>query len=148
MCARTKRWARAVAAVSVLLLATACGGDDDADAANQRDATESSSTEPPSASSVPAELVGRWETELPSGDSALPTLYETGLYQVASDGNAAGGAIAVEGDRIVFSRHKTCDGIGTYRWAVAADVLTLAAMDDDRCPRALVLEAGPFTRDA
>ena len=58
------------------------------------------------------------------------------------------GKVQVDGNEIRFSDSDACpSGIGTYRWNVDGDSLTLTSIRPDECPnRAAVLDGFTFTR--
>jgi hypothetical protein len=103
-------------------------------------------TLPPDA--APAELKGRWTTEMGPGDEVLLIINDTG-YSIDRSGFAASGHISVTGDQIAFSRVQSCAGTGTYQWAIdASGVLTFTPVGDpDPCPRVGVLKGQAYTRE-
>ena len=105
-----------------------------------------SPTVPPDA--APLELQGRWRTMIARGDYGTLIIGPTS-YTVTHGGPSGGGEISVVGDVITFKNGRKCpDVVGTYRWAIAGDTLTLTQIGEpDRCPRADVLLAKTFQRE-
>jgi hypothetical protein len=103
-------------------------------------------TLPPDA--APAELKGRWTTEMGPGDEVMLIINDTG-YSIDRSGFAASGHISVTGDQIAFSRVQSCAGTGTYQWAIDANgVLTFTPVGDpDPCPRVGVLKGQAYARE-
>jgi hypothetical protein len=82
---------------------------------------------------VPAELEGVWHGEAAPGDEVDLTLRGTS-YFIARGAATGNGAVSFDGDIVRFHGSNLCDGMGTYRWSIERDTLTLAVTEEgDEC---------------
>jgi hypothetical protein len=95
---------------------------------------------------APEELQGNWRTALPDGGSVTVIIAARNYTVLRFD--TVHGKVQVDGNQIRFSDSDACpNGIGTYRWNVDGDSLTLTSIRPDECPnRAAVLDGFTFTR--
>jgi hypothetical protein len=92
------------------------------------------------------ELQGLWQATISTGQAVTLELRPTGFI-VNREGAIGTGAIAVEGERIVFTSR--CElGPGTYRWSIQDATLTFTPIDSgDPCGNRLIfLEGAAYTR--
>ena len=77
----------------------------------------------------------------------MTLLLRVDSYGITRGPASGSGKIAVDGDVITFSNSNLCDGIGTYRWLLQKDVLTLTSTGADPCRgRSEVLAGQTFVR--
>ena len=131
-----------VSLLVALLAGGACGGDDDAGIAPDA----APSTTAAVARSMPTELHAGWQTTLDNGESVTLRL-RADSYQITRGADSGSGRVDVEGDIMTFSNSNLCDGIGTYRWLLQNDILTLTSTGADPCSgRSEALAAQTFVR--
>jgi hypothetical protein len=110
--------------------------------------TAEPATSKPTASprpAAPAELQGRWQTEISASDRPILTITDF-TYTIQRLGTGTGG-VAVHGDQIDFFGSNLCQGTGTYGWSIADGVLTLQSISQDPCAnRADAIRGRPFKR--
>jgi hypothetical protein len=124
-----------------LLAGGACGNDD---AGTEPDAAPS--TTAAAARSIPKELHAGWQTTLDNGESVTLRL-TADSYQITRGPNSGSGRVDVEGDIMTFANSNLCAGIGTYRWLLQNDILTLTSTGADPCNgRSEVLAGQTFVR--
>ena len=124
------------------LVMSGCGGG----------GTGPSPAQPPT-SPAPAAMQGTWvTTQLGTLTKVTLTIRAT-TYDVSLPATPTveaifvSGAISVSGDRIVFSAATICGGNGPYRWSLAGNSLTFAAISPDECPgRTNVIEGYTYTK--
>ena len=102
---------------------------------------------------VPAELAGSWTTrpDDPNADRICLSLGANNYsHSVCGDPNSLGGTTSFTADTVTFtSSMMGCPGgIGTYRWELDGDSLTLTQLDPaDECDiRGAQLDGQTFTR--
>jgi hypothetical protein len=139
-------------ALSVALVACAPASATLLPASPSPAATASLATENPSAAPavtaqpLPAEIIGKWESELSTEDLPIDLEIKQGSYSLFHL-SMARGRLAVDGDRLVFSNSTLCTGTGRYRWSVEGNELTFESTEPDECPgRAAGLDGIVFTR--
>jgi hypothetical protein len=124
-----------------LLAGGACGDDDARNAPNAAPSTTAAA-----AGSTPTELHTGWQTTLDNGESVTLRL-RADSYQITRGPASGSGRVDVEGDIMTFSNSNLCDGIGTYRWLLQNDILTLTSTRADPCSgRSEVLAGQTFVR--
>jgi hypothetical protein len=124
-----------------LLVGGACGDDDSAGVTDVATSTTAAAV-----GSASTELEARWRTTLDNGE-AVTLLLRVDSYRIARGLASGTGKIAVDGDVITFSNSNLCDGIGTYRWSLEGDMLTLTLTGGDPCRgRTEVLAGQTFVR--
>jgi hypothetical protein len=110
-------------------------------------ATADPSTTPAvTAKPLPAEIIGKWESELSTEDLPIDLEIKQGSYSLFHL-SMARGRLGVDGDGLVFSNSTLCTGTGRYRWSVEGNELTFESIEPDECQgRAAGLDGITFTR--
>jgi hypothetical protein len=103
---------------------------------------------PPSGGPLPPELIGRWVGVSPSNEGRVWDLRRTTFF---GHSGGAHGRVVVDHNDISFFDADVCglslpDGVGTYRWRIVGDRLSLKPVNDDPCPRSQYLANGTFEK--
>jgi hypothetical protein len=135
---------------AILLLAACAACSTQLEASTPASAGGSSAPQPTSSPTprptAPTELQGLWQATISTGQEVTLELRPTGFI-VNREGAIGRGAIAVDGDRIVFTSH--CElGPGAYQWSIQGGTLVFVPLDPpDPCGNRLIfLEGAEYTR--
>jgi hypothetical protein len=137
-----------VIGIAVVVLTTACGGDDgdgsaSAPATSDTAPATTSTTEPEGP--APPELQGDWVATLADGDIAMLT-FGKNFFRIERAQGQGGGHIEVEGGTIRFSGTDLCNERAEYTWSITDGSLTLTVVGEDPCGgRADALAGKTFT---
>jgi hypothetical protein len=132
----------ACTAILALVLLPSCGSDGEAESGGAPTAAATTSASP----AVPAELQATWRLESDTIEEPVRLYLRDGSYTISRGGASGGGAVAVEGDEMVFSDSNLCDGEGRYRWTLEGDRLSLERIEEACSGRAPVLEGATYVR--
>jgi hypothetical protein len=99
--------------------------------------TEVPTAEPPAPTppnAAPAEMIGKWTTELSNGDVATLDITAT---KIAISGVDFPTTMRLEvfGQELVVSHGSLCAGDGRYRWSIEGDTLRFESIGPDACDR-------------
>ena len=154
----------------LLIVLVACGGAGGADssvttppAVTSTPAPLSTTVEPSTSTTVaptttlapdaaPPEIRGQWISTDPASGGEVNLMLGTTSFTIDREdvpgqggGVRTSGKISVEGDTIEFSLGESCQGSGSYTWALEGEMLTFALQGVDECGRSVVLDGITYT---
>ena len=106
---------------------------------------------PTPSGAAPAQLLGAWETDIPSGPEQghITLTFTAHGVRFEHGTNVGTGPITVAGDEITFGASNLCDGRGTYLWNLVDDQLTFMSTGvRDPCGRVESLDGRTYRRVA
>jgi hypothetical protein len=83
---------------------------------------------------APAEMIGRWTSEMANGDLATVDITATKLAISGVDFPTSM-RLEVVGQELVLSHSTLCAGDGRYRWSIEGDTLRFESIGPDPCER-------------